>query len=429
MVTESAAILKRFYFLERELIHLAAGWVPGTAHWESKLLLPEILWESSILARELRQRVLELRFPERRIALESGEAPLFGFVRRWGHAPNAVAFVVVLGDVIKPFMLDLYQRYASRADQLDDGPSQFILRHGMADLEGQIARLRTTATAALAAFPAEAKVAREWSAAVAQSLQRWPHDDFFSTVPAPPGPPTHFTALEKPLAIARAAARDPRFHRVAFAWPDRHSPGNAGDGMQLRARQAVHHVNEVWAAEMAAACLHDLGPAAPPEFLEDAARWCYDEIRHCRMGYERLKAWGFRDAEIPLDSFSYDAGAGVDAITRLGIIFYFEATYIHTKKERTTKFAAMGDRLSSHDMDFDWADELIHTAYGKRWLGEFLRQSGDERTLSQVKDAARAAVLQKLAAADEDDKQASAAIFQRMLDKLTAPGSTTAAAS
>ncbi len=143
---------------------------------------------------------------------------------------------------------------------------------------------------------------------------------------------------------------------------------------------------------MAAAVLFDLADDGPPDFLEEAARWCYDEIRHCRMGYTRLQEWGFKMDEMPLGSYSYDAGAEADPITRLGIIFYFETTYIHTKPERAKIFGNDGDRISSHDMDFDWADELIHTYYGKRWLEYFLKRKADKRSPMDIKKAAEGCV-------------------------------------
>jgi uncharacterized ferritin-like protein (DUF455 family) len=419
MVTESAVILKRFYFLEREIILLQAGWLPAVAGWEAKLLLPEVTWESSVLARDLRQRILELRYPERRIAIDDDQALLEPF-RRCGNAPNWLAFVSGLAQVVKPCILNLYQRYLAVADRLDDGPTEFILRHGVPDLNGQIERLRAVADAGAAAFPAQADEARAWRDALSAVFSGISAEHFFLPQPFAPDM-SALDRIEKPFSISRAGVRDPRFQRPAFAWPDRHTPGNPGEGAQLRARQAVHHVNEVWAAEMAGACLFDFGRNAPHEFIEEAARWCYDEIRHCRMGYERLKHWGFSDAEIPLDSFSYDAGAEVDALTRLGIIFYFEATYIHTKKERTVTFGQLGDRLSSHDMDFDWADELIHTYYGKRWVEAFLRQSGTTRTLSTVKEDARQAVSRQIARATPEDKAATDIIFRSITSKMAAP--------
>src|SRR5690606_33259340 len=105
----------------------------------------------------------------------------------------------------------------------------------------------------------------------------------------------------RPFAIARLGARDPRFRAVRFGWPDSLDPSfGPGEGLRLQVRQSVHHLNEVWAAEMAAASLYDLAEAGGAEFILDAARWCYDEIRHCRMGWRRLSTWGFQMHEMPL---------------------------------------------------------------------------------------------------------------------------------
>jgi uncharacterized ferritin-like protein (DUF455 family) len=109
---------------------------------------------------------------------------------------------------------------------------------------------------------------------------------------------------------------------------------------------------------------------------------------------------------MPLGSFSYDAGTDADPLVRLGIIFYFETTYIHTKSERSKAFAEFGDRVSSHDMDFDWADELIHIHCGKKWLGYFLQRRGDKRSIAQIKRLADAC-LQKLRAEASPDERAS----------------------
>ncbi|QYM78560.1 DUF455 family protein [Horticoccus luteus] len=419
MVTPSARILKRFYFIERELIRQQAGWLPAVTHWETKLLLPELMWENSLLARALRERVLELRYPERRLTIDE-EGAVLSFFQRLANAPSAEAFVLALGRAVRPLLRRAYQDYLSVSDHLDDGPTQFLLRHGLTDLDHQISRLEQVSGAALAAAsPAVVDDAAAWcravSAALAEALSPplWADAAEDAAFAAP-----QLAALERPFQISRTGGRDARFDRVAFAWPDRHTPAPAGEGLRLRARQAIHHVNEVWAAEMAAACLYDFAPTAPHEFIEDAARWCYDEIRHCRMGYERLKRWGFTDSEIPLDSFSYDAGADLAPIVRLGIIFYFEATFIHTKKERTVLFSELGDQLSSHDMDFDWADELIHTHYGKKWLEKFLATTAGDETLSSLKATAREAVFQRLARATPEDKAATAQVAERAMAKM-----------
>ena len=151
------------------------------------------------------------------------------------------------------------------------------------------------------------------------------------------------------------------------------------------------------------------------EFLLDAARWCYDEIRHCRMGFTRLGDWGFTLGEMPLGSWSYDAGAEADPLTRLGIIFYFESTYIHTKSLRTRLFGEFGDRVSSHDMDFDWADEQIHAHYGSRWLKHFLEKAGDPRKPTEFREQAEECVRRMQQSATAQDRQETRAAFDAMM--------------
>ncbi|MGH7996653.1 MAG: DUF455 family protein [Opitutaceae bacterium] len=416
-VADSAVILKRFYFVERALIVLQAGWLPGVEHWGTKLALPETLWENSVLARELRNRILELRYPERRIVAGDDE-PLVARFRQCGDAPNGLAFVRALAEAARPYTRELYSSYRRIADALDDAPTLFFLNHALADFERQDERLRAASRGYAVVYPEQTAAADRWVAAVRAVFDQTPHALFFRPDAPPAWDGSVLTAAGgRPLRISRTGARDRRFRRCAFAWPDRLKPGDPGEGRRLQLRQAVHHANEVWASEMAAACLHDLADKGPAEFLEDAARWCFDEIRHCRMGYERLKAWRFAEADIPLDAFSYDAGQSLDAIGRLGIIFFFESTYIHTKPERTRIFRDLGDRLSSHDMDFDWADELVHTHYGKRWLEFFLAAEGAGRTPADIKRAAQAAVERRQAEASAEDQAATEQAFQAVLAK------------
>lgn len=408
MVPDAAAVLKRMYFLGREFVRLQAAWMPGTVHWETKLLLPEFLWQDELTAWQLRERVLELRYPERRI--EPGEdSECIAFFQQLGQAPSAEAFAGGWFEVVKPAIARAYEAYLTRTDTLDDAPTVRILRHALEDIEFQ--REGYTAVAD--------ETDQTWQAAVRRAFATL-GDDWWN-----PQATADFQAAAEilaragaPLRIARRGARDPRFSRALFSWPDSLDPARgAGQGFELQVRQAQAHLNEVWAAEMAAACINDLMDEAPAEFLHDAARWCFDEIRHCRMGYTRLRDWGLSDRDMPMGSYSYDLGEDLDPVTRLGVIFYFETTYIHTKSERTKSFAAFGDRTSSHDMDFDWADELIHTHYGKKWLNFFLEREGRGRKAADIKQAAFQAVEAIRARATPADAEATESLYRRTMER------------
>jgi uncharacterized ferritin-like protein (DUF455 family) len=269
----------------------------------------------------------------------------------------------------------------------------------------------------IARTPAPAHVNPEWIKATAAALSQL--DETALLAPAAPNLPFDWAAGGgKEFKMATRAVRDARFLRPRFAWPDRlDSTRTPGEGVELQLRAAIHHVNEVWATEMAAAVVYGLLDEAPPDFLVEGARWCYDEMRHCRMGYSRLLEWGFKPEEIPLDTFSYDASAEADTLVRLGTIFYFETTYIHTKSERAKIFARDGDRLSAHDMDFDWADELIHTYYGSRWLKHFIEAREDKRTTADIKTAAESCVRELQKAATEEDRLQTEAIYRSILSR------------
>ena len=77
---DSAVILKRFLYLERAVIVAAAAWIPAVQRLETKAMLSRSAWEDSATARELRNRIFELRYPDR--TLELGPEPRAGCALR-----------------------------------------------------------------------------------------------------------------------------------------------------------------------------------------------------------------------------------------------------------------------------------------------------------------------------------------------------------
>jgi uncharacterized ferritin-like protein (DUF455 family) len=180
-------------------------------------------------------------------------------------------------------------------------------------------------------------------------------------------------------AIPRRPARDERFWPCRFYWPDVVAPSYPyGEGLQLQVRSAISHLNEVWAIEAGSVILSAFAGVLPWKWIHDSARWTYDESRHCRMGYERLLAWGLEPQEIPLGTYIYESASAEDPIYLLGMLYFFETKNIRHKPARAQLFHTYGDTLSEHDMDFDWADETIHAGYGRHWLKELLAARGED---------------------------------------------------
>jgi uncharacterized ferritin-like protein (DUF455 family) len=382
---DTAQILKRFFFCERSLLVSQAAWIPAVAPLDIKTGLARFIWQSAETADALRNRVFELRFPSRLLEEEGADRALielFGAVR---NSPSVPAFLLSIGKVLLPALRDSFQAYLEASDSIADGPTHRFLSLAVSEKAEQIGAFEQWSESAVVGNPELGAGALAWTQAVAKRLSDVGGVGIEpSSLSASPGP----LPGGKTYVIPDKPARDSRFWPCRFYWPDVVDPAYPyGEGMQLQLRSAISHLNEVWAIENGGVMLSTFADILPWEWIHNAARWTYDESRHCRMGYERLMAWGLNPADIPLGTYIYQSASGENPIYRLGMLYFFETKNIRHKPARAQLFRAYGDAVSEHDMDFDWADETMHAGYGKHWLKELLAVRGQDPTAyDQVRD-------------------------------------------
>lgn len=412
---DSAKILKRFFFCERALIKSQAGWLAGIADFEVKLALPYHFWQDALTAHALRERVFELKFPSRMLEI-GDDQPVIDVFEEAANAPSHAAYVLSLARLFKPALLAVYRDYVSQADPLTDGPILRSLRLAVDEKAEQIAQLTRFANAILKATPDKRHAAEAWVAALSEKLGQI--GGLSIDPPQAVDQPVDLPG-RTPFSLAQIPARDSRFHLCRYYWPDIIDPTFPyGEGVQLQLRSAVSHLNEVWAVESGGAVLHAFAEDLAWEFIYDAARWTYDEARHTRMGYDRLHAWGYEPPEMPLGTHIYDSAYGQDPVVRLGMLHYFETKNIGKKTQRANAFGSYQDRMSQHDMDFDWADETIHAYYGKHWL-DALRQLYPERVpdIETIRKTCETLVAAQVDSATNTDRAETHNIAQAMIDK------------
>ncbi len=397
---DAASLLQRFFLCEQSLVVSQAAWLAAIASYDVKVGLPRVLWEDAVTAGALRERVFELRYPSRLLERDA-PSPLLELFDAAIDAPSAEALLLSLARVFKPALLEAYRSYLAQADEIADGPTLRFLRVAVTEKEAQIALLESYVETMLAAAPDRRDEADAWSSALGRQVAclggvMGDADDVLSATPLLPA--------RRPFQLAEVPARDERFHRCRFYWPDIIVPDYPyGEGIRLQLRSAVSHFNEIWAVETGGAILHAFAPRLGWEFIMDAARWTYDESRHCRMGYERLRQWGFEAHEIPLGTYIYDSARGQEPLVRLGMLFFFETKNIGKKNERIRAFTDYDDHVSRHDMEYDWADETIHAHYGKRWLTTLL-QSQPDVTPDDIRHRCGGLVAQTVASASEAER-------------------------
>ena len=404
MRLDTAQLLKRFFFCERSLLVSEAAWIPAIAPHDIKIGLARFIWQNTEAAHAIRNRVFELRFPSRMLEEQGADRALIELFGAVKDSPSVPAFLFSIGKVLLPALRDSYSKYLEASDSIADGPTHRFLSLALSEKEEQISAFEQWAESALSLNPELRESALTWSQAVADRLSQV---GGVGVGPSPAAAPAGPLPGSKPYVIPDRPARDPRFWPCRFYWPDVVDPNYPyGEGMQLQLRSAISHVNEVWAIEAGGVMLSAFADVLPWEWIHNAARWTYDESRHCRMGYERLMAWGLNPAEIPLGTYIYESASGQDPIYRLGMLYFFETKNIKHKPARAQLFHSYGDSVSEHDMDFDWADETMHAGYGKHWLKELLAVRGEdpaaydqvrERCEKLVRDYVSTATAQEVA--------------------------------
>lgn len=372
----TAQILKRFHFCERSLVISCSSWLPLISGMDAKTMLPAFSWQNSQTAHALRERVFELRYPNREMDEEGADHSLIALFDELRSSPSQQAFFSGLATVLLPAVRDAYQAYLLHSDPLADAPTLRFLKLALAEKLEQIATTQAWAEEQLRQHPEELAASEAWTTAMQERLNAF---GGVGTDIAPPEVTASPLPGGRPYAVPLHPARDESYHTTRFYWPDNIDPTFPyGEGNRLQLRSAVSHLNEVWAIETGGIILSSFAPVLPWEWIHDSARWTYDESRHCRMGRDRLASWGYQPHELPLGTFIYDSAAGQDPIYRLGMLFFFETKNIGHKPERVKAFQSIGDAASEHDMDFDWADETMHAGFGRKWLQKLMELRGED---------------------------------------------------
>jgi uncharacterized ferritin-like protein (DUF455 family) len=416
MRLDTAQLLKRFFFCERALLIAEAAWIPAVTPLDVKTSIARFIWQSAETAHALRNRVFELRFPSRLLEHEGADHALVTLFSAAKNSPSADAFLLAVGKVLLPALQNAYREYLDASDLIADGPTHRFLSLALSEKAEQITAFEKWSANALSRASGSKTEADSFAESLQSALTQL---GGVGVGPAPALDAPLIAIASKAYTVPQRPARDPRFWPCRFYWPDIVDPNFPyGEGLQLQLRSAISHVNEVWAIEAGGVMLSAFAHVLPWEWIHDAARWTYDESRHCRMGYERLIGWGFQPAEIPLGTYIYDSASGQDPIYRLGMLYFFETKNIRHKLTRAQKFHEYGDSLSEHDMDFDWADETIHAGYGKHWLRELLSVRGEdpgaydsirERCGELVSEYVATATAQEIS----DIKKVSGALIQK----------------
>jgi hypothetical protein len=421
-VENASTILKRFYVTERQLMRTLAAWFVGTSQWDLKRQLSEDMWQTAQHADVLRTRVLELRYPRRDVDRKY-DPDVLALLAEVAKATDSQEFIAGVYGALLPALIAGYEAYLERADPLDDAPTVYRLRHILADKRAQVERMSALSRRIAGE---ERPSDRDWRDYLRQWVEGIGAIDGLGERATPPA--DHACAGRPAYDVPRAVQRDARWRPALFHLPHENKYDTAGRAawkriealdkrVAMQVWSAISHFNEIWAAEVPASVLWDL-EGEPWAFYMDLARWSWDETRHSTMGWRALEGWGWDVPDlIPWANGLYNALGNVPAQQRLALLYYYEEGLLRagTKQIEIKILESAQDDGSTHDMDYDWADEAIHVSFGYTWLKHLL---GDDKAgreeLKRLTDEARQIMADFVAAHQDDPEAKLAPYFERL---------------
>lgn len=361
-VDTTVARLRRYVFIKTQLMLLQAEQFNGLPDWEVKGAISLHLWQDAEHSTWFRQRITEMRTPPHHLDKVPDDA-LADFIQELRRARDPREFLVGVYGVLRPALADAFRAHLAETHPVADHPTRRLLQFALAEEEQQI----TWGNQAIAALAPNEPATEAWSAHLRAWLAAAGGIQGEGTRPA-------IDQARFPARRTRAAAttlvpkRDERFENV---WRSR--------GVVPASSRPVHErlwwmmnvrLNEMHVSELIATVIADW-KGQPWEFYHDLARHLWDETRHCMLGEIAFASQGIDFTKIPTHiGFAEYPNRELPPAERYAFLWGIEQGLMtKTGKQAEVALArAGGDERAEVFQDYDWADEVLHAAIGRRWL-------------------------------------------------------------
>ncbi|MBV9851247.1 MAG: hypothetical protein JO250_16375 [Armatimonadetes bacterium] len=378
-VDENVDRMRRCNYVERRLYEISAAFLNPTPEWEVKTALSLHLWLDAEHGKALRERVAELRRPP--LYLDAVPNPkLEALMEEALRAQGTLELLAGVFRVIRPALLRAYQQHLAETNPIFDHPTCRLLRIAIGE-EEQMIGWGEQALATLATDPEGQEVCRRWEAHLQAYVQAAGgvsgREDVPSglTLPAP--------RAAAPFVPSFDPQRDWRsgdIYNFCYRANDVYNDPEA-DLDERNLALMFKRFHEMDVPEMMASIILQT-PGKPWEYYRDMARQVWDECRHALMG----EVWFWKQG---VDTSRYPNHVGwcmhlnLDrtALERHIILYAIEQGLMDGKvgKRFEWKIAQeSGDPFATFLQDYDWADEVLHAQYGRRWLKP---DAGDVKTI------------------------------------------------
>jgi hypothetical protein len=384
-VERNVQLLKRYAYVERRLMEISISHICGVPEWEVKCALSLHCWLDAEHATVFRDRVGEMREPPLHLDTVPDER-LAAFLDEALHAQDTVELLVGIYRLIKPAVVDAYRRHLAETNPLVDQPTCRQLRL-LLDEEQEMIAWGEAALAALTADATAATRASAWNAHLQAYLRA--AGGIWGDVPTGEDtlPPPRATT---PFRVELVPRRDERFGDLFnfSSFVDTISADVTRSPAERTLALMYKRLREMDVPEWLAPVIAQT-PDKPWPYYRELARQLWDEARHAMMGEVGFESMGVDWTALPVPiANAYVINTRLTPLERHAVLYAIEQRLMRRETGKRYEWetaVAAGDPLLATFQDYDWADEVLHTQIGRRWL---VAEMGDREAVLRCADAA-----------------------------------------
>ena len=364
-VAASVARLKRHHYAFLRLHEILTARITAEPVYELKTAFAHHSYLCAEHVQALRTRVGEMREPP--LGLDEVPHPaLQVFFDEVLAAPTTAELLVGIYEKALPALDGALARHVADTNPLADAPTVRVLRFARLELADMLA-FGTKSIACLVDTAARSAL-RDWSKLLDACLAAAGGLD--GTAPAAEQVPARLHSAT-PYVYDPVPRRDERFQDLwnqgvnaeSFLYsPD--YPAKAKTLMMLYKR-----LREIDVPEMMASIIHQTR-GKPWEYYRDMSRQLWDEARHAMLGEVGFVALGVDWTRARVThNWSLRLNTECTPMERHAVLYFIEQglmTRTGKRYEWEVGFES-GLPLAATIQDYDWADEVLHAALGRRW--------------------------------------------------------------